>query len=109
MNNRDTIINVLNEIASDKADANRADYWALICGEAAVLLKEDERAIKFQSDRLDELLKVQEPVEPKVDIDTYICGNCGHKLEHQELLGDNILFHEQYEYCPNCGKRVRHE
>lgn len=54
-----------------------------------------------------ELLKVQEPVKPVVDVDTWKCGNCGHTLEHQELLGDNVLFHEQYNYCPNCGKPVK--
>lgn len=53
------------------------------------------------------LLKAQEPVEPDVDVDTWICGKCGHTLEHQELVGNNILFHEQYSYCPNCGKRVK--
>ena len=55
------------------------------------------------------LLKAQEPVEPKLDVDEWRCGNCGHKLEHQELLGDNVLFHEQYNYCPNCGRAVKWE
>lgn len=54
-----------------------------------------------------ELLKAQEPVKPVVDIDTWKCGNCGHTLEHQELLGDNVLFHEQYNHCPECGKKVK--
>lgn len=54
-----------------------------------------------------EALKAQEPVEPNLDVDEWRCGNCGHKLEHQELLGDNVLFHEQYNYCPNCGKAVK--
>ena len=57
----------------------------------------------------DKLLKAQEPVEPIVDIGTQKCGNCGHTLEHQQLLGDNVLFHEQYNYCPECGKRVKWE
>lgn len=55
------------------------------------------------------LLKAQEPVEPVVDIDTWKCGNCGHTLEHQELLGDNVLFHEQYNFCPECGRAVKWE
>ena len=55
------------------------------------------------------LLKAQEAMEPVVDIDTWKCGNCGHTLEHQQLLGDNVLFHEQYNYCPNCGKEVKWE
>lgn len=55
------------------------------------------------------LLKAQEPVEPKIDVDELRCGNCGHKLEHQELLGENVLFHEQYSYCPQCGRAVKRE
>lgn len=55
------------------------------------------------------LLKAREPMEPVMDIDTWKCGNCGHTLEHQELLGDNILFHEQYNYCPECGRKVKWE
>ena len=55
------------------------------------------------------MLRAQEPVEPVLDIDTWKCGNCGHTLEHQELLGDNVLFHEQYNYCPGCGKKVKWE
>ena len=54
-----------------------------------------------------ELLKAQEPVKPVVDVDTWTCGNCRHTLEHQELLGDNVLFHEQYDYCPMCGRKVK--
>jgi len=54
-------------------------------------------------------LKAQEPREPVVDIDTWKCGKCGHTLEHQELLGDNVLFHEQYNYCPECGQAVKWE
>ena len=53
--------------------------------------------------------KAHEQVKPVVDIDTWKCGNCGHTLEHQELLGDNVLFHEQYNYCPECGRAVKWE
>lgn len=53
------------------------------------------------------LLKAQESVEPVLDIDTWKCGECGHILENQELLGENVLFHEQYDYCPNCGRAVK--
>lgn len=55
------------------------------------------------------LLEAQEPVKPVVDIDTWKCGNCGHALEHQQLLGDNVLLHEQYNYCPECGRAVKWE
>ena len=53
-----------------------------------------------------EALKEQDPVKPIVDVDTWVCGKCGHRLEKQELLGDNLLFHEQFDYCPQCGKKV---
>lgn len=55
------------------------------------------------------LLKEQEPVEPSVDVDTYVCPNCGHRLEHQGMLGDNVIFDEQYNFCPACGKAVKWE
>ena len=41
--------------------------------------------------------KEPDAVKPVVDVDTWKCGNCGHRLEHQEMLGDNILFYDQYE------------
>ena len=52
-------------------------------------------------------LKEREPVKPDVDVDVWKCGNCGHELEDQKLIGGNILFHEQYAYCPNCGRPVK--
>lgn len=52
------------------------------------------------------LLKDQEPVEPNVIIDTWVCGNCGTRLERQSMVGDNILFTERFDYCPSCGRKV---
>lgn len=58
-----------------------------------------------------ELIKEQEPVKPTVSVDTWICSKCGHTLESQELIDDKenpqVLIHEQYEYCPNCGRKVK--
>lgn len=54
-----------------------------------------------------ELLKEQEPVEPSVDVDTYVCPNCGHRLEHQGMFGDNVIFDERYNFCPACGREVK--
>ena len=58
-----------------------------------------------------ELLKAQEPIKPTVSVDTWICTKCGHTLESQELIDDKenpqILVHEQYQYCPNCGRAVK--
>lgn len=67
------------------------------------------RMVEDALDTIEDALKAQEPVEPVLDIDTWKCGNCGHTLEHQQLLGDNVLFHEQYNYCPECGKGVKRE
>ena len=53
-----------------------------------------------------EALKEQEPVKPIVDIDTLACGKCGYRLEKQELIGDNVIVSERYDYCPACGKKV---
>ena len=53
-----------------------------------------------------EALKEQEPVKPIVDIDTLACGKCGYRLEKQELIGDNVIVSERYDYCPVCGKKV---
>lgn len=72
------------------------------------LLQDDTELHEMYTEAI-ELLKAQEPVEPVMDIDTWKCWNCGHTLEHQELLGDNVLFHEQYNYCPECGRPVKWE
>ena len=59
------------------------------------------------------LLKKQEPIKPTLSVDTWVCSKCGHTLESQELIDDEenpqVLIHEQYEYCPNCGKKVKWE
>lgn len=106
---REKVINGLGscvEYFASKVKGVMFDEWLEESRKAIALLKEDERAIKFQSDRLDALLKEQAPIKPFVDIDTLRCGYCGHTLEHQQLLGDNVLYHEQYDYCPQCGKAV---
>lgn len=55
--------------------------------------------------------KEQEPIKPTVSVDTWICSKCGHTLESQELIDDKenpqVLIHELYQYCPNCGKKVK--
>ena len=59
------------------------------------------------------LLKEQEPIKPTLSVDTWICSKCGHTLESQELIDDKenpqVLVHEQYEYCPCCGRKVKWE
>ncbi len=55
------------------------------------------------------LLKEQEPVEPILEQDFMVCGNCGHEVIWQKIIGDNILVEEQLDYCPQCGKAVKWE
>lgn len=62
-------------------------------------------------DEICDLLKEQEPIKPTVSVDTWTCSKCGHTLESQELIDDKenpqVLIHEQYQYCPNCGREVK--
>ena len=54
-----------------------------------------------------ELLE-EKPIKPIFDeLDVSgACGNCGHELTYQKMIGDNVLFEERYDYCPACGRRV---
>lgn len=81
-------------------------YYGIRCGECPYGPYSSDCVESLHRD-VERMLKAQEPVEPVVDIDIWKCGKCGHTLEHQELLGDNVLFHEQYNYCPNCGQAVK--
>ena len=53
------------------------------------------------------LLKAQEPIKPKVNIDTWVCGNCGTRIERQSLIGPNAVLAETFNFCPECGKAVK--
>ena len=53
------------------------------------------------------LLKAQEPIKPKVNIDTWVCGNCGTRIERQSLIGPNAVLAETFKFCPECGKAVK--
>ena len=53
-----------------------------------------------------ELLKEQEGVVPYIDIDEAKCPVCKVKLTRQELIGDNVLYEDFFDYCPHCGKPV---
>lgn len=56
-----------------------------------------------------ELLEDQEEIEPVVHVDEYKCGNCGHNLEEQFLLSENIMLHVFRRICPGCRKKVKWE
>lgn len=53
-----------------------------------------------------ELLKTQE-IKPYIDIDEAKCPDCKVRLTRQELIGDDVLFEDFFDYCPRCGKKVR--
>ncbi len=51
-----------------------------------------------------ELLKEQEPVEPKCEN----CGECGYTLHRINYDGpDKGLRHEWFRFCPSCGKAAK--
>lgn len=52
-----------------------------------------------------DLLK-EEPVKPVVNVDEWVCGNCGLSVEQQRMIHPNAIFHDFFEYCPHCGKKV---
>ena len=57
-------------------------------------------------DLLLEMLKEQDGIIPYIDIDEAKCPVCKVKLTRQELLGDDVLFEDFFDYCPHCGKPV---
>ena len=84
--------------SEEKIRENPVYCVAELFDDAAALVMDYEKAISERA-----------PVKPIVDVDEYRCGVCGHKLEHQEMIGDQVLFHEIYNYCPNCGTEVKRE
>lgn len=110
-----TKLNLLMEVQSRRADAQAiaaTERWSENA-EAERHWGNEHRLASAKAtwlfEGLKKALKAQEPAEPVLDVDTWKCGNCGHTLEHQQLLGDNVLFHEKYNYCPECGKAVKWE
>lgn len=52
-------------------------------------------------------MKEQEAVKPYIDIDEAKCPICKVKLTRQELLGEDVLFEDFFDYCPRCGRKVK--
>lgn len=52
-------------------------------------------------------LKEQEAVKPYIDIDEAKCPICKVRLTRQELIGDDVLFEDFFDYCPHCGRSVK--
>ena len=51
----------------------------------------------------------REKIVPWIDIDEAKCPICKVKLTRQELLGEDVLFEDFYDYCPRCGRKVKWE
>lgn len=84
MTDRETIIRVLKEIAHDKRMLNHADYWALICAEAAELLKTQEQVINDMYSRYEGLCK---DIREKYESDD-VCGLCQYDGAYVGESGD---------------------
>lgn len=74
-------------------------------------IKEPEYCMGQMIDDTLALLKEQKPIKPTVAAGAWICSKCGHSLESQDLIEDKenpqVLVHERYQYCPNCGRAVK--
>lgn len=53
-------------------------------------------------------LKEQEAIEPVLEQGFMVCGDCGHEVIVQRLIGDEV-FDEKVSYCPACGRSVKWE
>ena len=79
----------------------------------AISRKEEQTGLDFMIDGVlmncAVMLKEQEAVKPYIDIDEAKCPICKVKLTRQELLGDDVLFEDFFDYCPHCGREVKWE
>ncbi len=64
------------------------------------------RTLQDEKDDIVELLKCPE-IKPFVDIDEAKCPICKVKLTRQELIGENVLYEDFFDYCPHCGRKVK--
>ena len=78
------------------------DDWRMYHSDTEV-----QNIAKSAFDLLITLMKEQEAVTPYIDIDEAKCPICGVKLTRQELLGNDVLFEDFFDYCPHCGQKVK--
>lgn len=57
--------------------------------------------------KITDLLNRQGEIVPFTDIDEVKCPDCKVKLTRQELLGEDVLFEDFFDYCPRCGRKVK--
>lgn len=80
------------------------DVLELLEDDETQLIYRDEiiKAHEDEIERLNELLKEQEPVEPKVEpaiVPTFKAYSCGHC--------DAVFHLWRQKYCTNCGRKVK--
>lgn len=46
------------------------------------------------------------PMKPIAPVDTWLCPTCRNPVEHQSMIGPNILCQETYDFCPKCGQAI---
>jgi len=100
MANREKVLNALENCT---AKPKCRDCWWKECEHEHETV---EIPLTLAKDALS-LLKAQEPIKPKVDIDTWVCGNCGTRVEHQSMIGTNAVLAETFKFCPECGQAVK--
>ena len=96
------------------------DNQRVLTDALALLKEQDERLRKLQKDKdklclevsewkhkfHDRQIKEHDGIIPYIDIDEAKCPVCKVKLTRQELLGEDVLFEDFFDYCPHCGKPV---
>ena len=90
MKDRETVIEALQYMISGDCTETQFDYTDDI--EAAITMLKEQKAVK-----------------PYIDIDEAKCPICKVKLTRQELLGEDVLFEDFFDYCPRCGRKVKWE
>lgn len=71
------------------------------------ITKDDIRFYAYIMRKAHAMLKEQEAVKPILEQDSMVCGECGHEVIWQKMLGDGIWGDEKLDYCPHCGRKVK--
>lgn len=74
------------------------------CGKCDLVMDRD--IILEAYDEVLKSLNSKECITPYIDIDEAKCPVCKVRLTRQELLGDDVLFEDFFEFCPDCGRKV---
>ena len=101
-------------------DREKVLTWFEICGKnrdcsgncpySGELCGEDEMS-RCREDLMTDalaLLEEQEAVVPDTNGYEWVCGRCKYPVELERKTSPQTWFHSTlYNYCPNCGKKVK--